>query len=382
MATPADKNDAKTHLKKPTPFHGDRKLIKKFLQECDLYILGNSKDFPTNDSKVIFILSYMDDGEAEKWKQYFINNEVITAGPYVWPKLSKFYAKVKEAFAFEDKKEDSVRKLETLKQGNRNAEEMTNEFRLLVTKARLNEDNQMLIHTYRHALNPQLANKIMYSTDKPSMLKDTGKDATFKKGWYSIAAQYDQIHCEAQEAMKEQQLIRSLWYAQKNTNNNWWPQYNYAPQQQHDPNAMDIDMIKMALNAMSYEERGNYLCNRLCKQPRYISRKCPKKRPMNVGNFGAGCLCNNGLFAQGNQGAFARSNNAFNRKPDAPKKLEPQELNKYIRALTNEECELMFNLAEADDNDKGPIKDFWSGELQGVLQSLPHLVLIMLFLVN
>ena len=76
MAIAADAKDAKTHLKKLTPFHGDRKLIKKFIQECDLYIIGNSKDFPTDESKVIFILSYMDDGEAKKWKQYYINNEV------------------------------------------------------------------------------------------------------------------------------------------------------------------------------------------------------------------------------------------------------------------------------------------------------------------
>ena len=53
-------------------------------------------------------------------------------------------------------------------------------------------------------LEPQLANKIMYSTDKPSTLKDMGKDATLKKGWYSIAAQYNQIHRKAQEAIKEQ----------------------------------------------------------------------------------------------------------------------------------------------------------------------------------
>ena len=195
---------------------------------------------------------------------------MITAGSYVWPKLANFYTKLREAFAFKDEKEDSVRKLETLKQGNRNTEELTNEFQLLVAKAGLDEDNQMLIRTYRWALNPQLANKIMYSTDKPTMLKDMGTSATCKKGWYWIAAQYDQIHWEAQEAIKEWQPIGSLWYAQKNTNNNWKPQYNYAPQQQHDPNAMDIDMITMALNAMSYEERGNYLHNGLCfycKQP-------------------------------------------------------------------------------------------------------------------
>ena len=96
----------------------------------------------------------------------------------------------------------------------------------------------------------------MYSTDKPSTLKDTGKDATLKKGWYSITAQYNQIHCKAQEAMKEQQPIGSLQYAQKNnTNNNWKPRYKYAPQQQQcDPNAMDVNAVMIALNAMSYEE--------------------------------------------------------------------------------------------------------------------------------
>ena len=60
MASKGNKNDMKTHLKKLTPFHGDRKLVKKFLQECDLYILGNTKDFLDDASKVIFILSYMD----------------------------------------------------------------------------------------------------------------------------------------------------------------------------------------------------------------------------------------------------------------------------------------------------------------------------------
>ena len=94
-----------------------------------------------NNSKVIFILSYMDDGEAEKWKQYYINNEVVTAGFYIWPKVANFFTKVKEAFAFEDEKEDSVRKLETLRQGNWNTKEMTNKFQLLVAKAGLDKDN-------------------------------------------------------------------------------------------------------------------------------------------------------------------------------------------------------------------------------------------------
>ena len=146
---------------------------------------------------------------------------------------------------------------------------------------------------------------------------------------------------------------------------------------------MDVNMITMALNAMSYEEWGNYLHNGLyfyCKQPGHVSHKCPKKRPTNVGNFGAGCPHNNGLFAWGNQGAFTQANNTFNRKPDTPRKMGPQELNKHICTLSQEEWEIMFDLAEVEDNDKGPSeKDFSWGEQQGVLLSLPHLVFIVLF---
>ena len=36
MATPTDTKDAKTHLKKPTSFHSDRKVVKEFIQDCDL----------------------------------------------------------------------------------------------------------------------------------------------------------------------------------------------------------------------------------------------------------------------------------------------------------------------------------------------------------
>ena len=40
--------------------------------------------------------------------------------------------------------------------------------------------------------------------------------------------------------------------------------------------------------------------------------------------------------------------------------MGPQELNKHIRTLSQEEQEIMFNLAEAEDNDKGPSKKDFS----------------------
>jgi hypothetical protein len=45
---------------------------------------------------------------------------------------------------------------------------------------------------------------------------------------------------------------------------------------------MDIDAINTTINAMSYEERGEFLKKGLCfncKQQGHISRDCPKKDP-------------------------------------------------------------------------------------------------------
>uniref|UniRef100_A0A0W0FQF6 Uncharacterized protein n=1 Tax=Moniliophthora roreri TaxID=221103 RepID=A0A0W0FQF6_MONRR len=49
-------------------FDGSRKDAKKFLREVMLYIALNPKAFTTDQSKKLFLLSYMTDGPGEFWK--------------------------------------------------------------------------------------------------------------------------------------------------------------------------------------------------------------------------------------------------------------------------------------------------------------------------
>ena len=53
-------------LCKPTPFHGDRKQISTFIQECKVYLLVNRAVYTTDEAKIAFILSYMNDEEVER----------------------------------------------------------------------------------------------------------------------------------------------------------------------------------------------------------------------------------------------------------------------------------------------------------------------------
>jgi len=358
-------HEGKSYLKKPEPFNGNRREVDNFIYACDLFFEGSSdKDFPTDKQKIIFILSYMSEGEALRWRKNYIETVVKQAdGSYTWPTKAVFLTAFKAAFLNEDEKEESIRKLDNITQGNRTAEEYVNEFRLTVSKAGLPTDNDMIIRTFRKGLNRALATRILYSDKKPDALNDT----TTKKGWYTIAIEFDRVHRDNVQALNDRPDKPTG--RQPNSSNDRFrqaygrgytagPAYNRGNYQQprHDPNAMDISVISTALNAMSYEERGEYLKKGLCfkcGQPGHLARdhSNPNNRSRNTPN-------NN---RNDNRNSFTpRSNNPFKRNDtNAPKKPGPHEINKYIRALNTEERDTLWDIAEEDDDKKGPNeKDF------------------------
>ena len=366
----------KSYLKKPTPFDRNQWKVDDFIYACDLFFEGSShKDFPTDKQKIIFILSYMSEGEAQRWKKNYIETTIRQAdGSYTWPTKTMFLDAFKAAFLNEDEKEESIRKLDYINQGNKTAEEYVNEFWLTVSKAGLPTNNDMIVRTFRKGLNKALATWIMYSDKKLNALEDT----TLKKGWYTIAIKFDRVHQDNVQALNErndkpmgrQQTLPNRFcqaygwgyqsgpaYQRGNNQGNYQPRY--------DLNAMDIDVITMALNAMSYEERGEYLKKGLCfncGQPGHVSRDCPKPKK-NTGysnNWNFNQWNDNRTFTprSNNQTFTPKNNNPF-RNTNAIKKPGPQEINKMIRALTIEERHEMFAIAEADEEEKGPNeKDF------------------------
>jgi len=140
-------HEGKSYLKKPEPFNGNRREVDNFIYACNLFFEGSSnKDFPTDKQKIIFILSYMSEGEALQWRKNYIETVVKQAdGSYTWPTKAVFLTAFKATLLNEDEKEESIRKLDNITQGNRTAEEYVNEFQLTVSKAGLPTDNDMII---------------------------------------------------------------------------------------------------------------------------------------------------------------------------------------------------------------------------------------------
>jgi hypothetical protein len=60
-------------MNKPMPFTGDQTKIRWFFQDCLRYLDMNQSIYDTDRPKIGFILSYMNDGEAANWKEYYLN---------------------------------------------------------------------------------------------------------------------------------------------------------------------------------------------------------------------------------------------------------------------------------------------------------------------
>jgi hypothetical protein len=90
-------------MNKPTPFAGDQTKIRRSLQDCLEYLDMNQNIYNTNQLEIGFILSYMNDGKAANWKEYYLDTlEDLTTGIPRFPTLVMFLADVQKAFQAAD----------------------------------------------------------------------------------------------------------------------------------------------------------------------------------------------------------------------------------------------------------------------------------------
>ena len=100
------------------------------------------------------------EGEAQRRKNYIKMTIKQADGSYTWPTKAMFLTAFKATFLNEDKKEESIWKLNHISQGNRTAEEYVNEFQLTVSKAGLPTDNDMIVRIFWKGLNRALATSV------------------------------------------------------------------------------------------------------------------------------------------------------------------------------------------------------------------------------
>jgi hypothetical protein len=96
----------------------------------------NQGIYNSDQLKIGFILSYINDGEATNWKEYYLDTlEDPNTGMPNFPTLVTFLADIRKAFRAADQVQDVVNRLETLRQGKKTTEELNTEFLQIVGQA-------------------------------------------------------------------------------------------------------------------------------------------------------------------------------------------------------------------------------------------------------
>ena len=162
--SPDTSADTKKKLKTPTPFSGKREDLRKFLQEIKIYLLANGRAYPTDLDKVLFVLSYMSDGDANSWKEEFFDtaeqkaaqdNSTISLGTY-----NDLINLIVKDFSPYDAPKDAIYEMKELKMGNTSIEEHVSKFKMLVTKSKLSK-NDSVVEYFRETLPIPIQQNIM-----------------------------------------------------------------------------------------------------------------------------------------------------------------------------------------------------------------------------
>ena len=115
------------NINKPTPFTGNRKKIKTFIQECKMYLRINRYIYDDED-KIAFVLSFMNKKEALRWKQTYLWFIMERDEEIIFPPFENFIKELLSYFQPTNTHQDAAHQLGLLKQGNKTAEEIITEF--------------------------------------------------------------------------------------------------------------------------------------------------------------------------------------------------------------------------------------------------------------
>ena len=85
------------NINKLTPFTGDRKKIETFIQECKMYLRINRYIYEDDEDKIAFVLSFMNEKEALRWKHTFLRFIMERDEEIIFPPFENF---VKELLSY------------------------------------------------------------------------------------------------------------------------------------------------------------------------------------------------------------------------------------------------------------------------------------------
>ncbi|KAF8662387.1 hypothetical protein AX16_001163 [Volvariella volvacea WC 439] len=121
-------------LAAPKPFTKDFNQAEVFILACKLYLTANEETYDTEGKRIAWILSHMQGGAAEAWKNNFIRSHMNAQQQLTLGTKDDLWTAFRAAFIPEDFVINLRRKLEALRMKPWQLTEYINEFRMILLR--------------------------------------------------------------------------------------------------------------------------------------------------------------------------------------------------------------------------------------------------------
>ena len=292
---------------------GKRETLKKFLETIGLHLLLNK--IKNDEERIAFILTYMEGGDADSWRAFFLKKLVTTDGEPDFRMWKDFLKQLRDSFKPYDLKGDALNKIIKLRQGTTSIEDHIARFKVLLANLGVTEDSPAALDYFQKSIRIPLLKKIVDWDDIPKTLPK----------WYEKALKTDNNYHKVQRIPR--------WDGPKKEE----PKPGWNFQKDKDDSAMDVDVITWMYKTMTDEGKTKLMKKGLCfwcKKAGYLSWDCPKKKgkPTTPST----------LMAPSTSTA-------------APKKMTAKELTAHIRSLTA----LLNGKEKTEFYDEAEKEGFW-----------------------
>ena len=175
---------------KPAIFNGKARKVGGFVTTCRLYLRMKMREVMVEE-QVFWILSHMQGGSADIWKENVM--EELEAGEMEYEMVEEFLTVLKKKFGGGEEESVKVVELRKMEQRGRTMEEFVQEFKRVVRESRY--EGRPLMEEFKRGMNGGIRRKLMEVENPPTSIEQ----------WYRRAMALDR---NWRESRREEERLR------------------------------------------------------------------------------------------------------------------------------------------------------------------------------
>ena len=177
-------------MAKPAIFNGEAGKVGGFVTACRSYLKMKMKE-ETIEEQVIWVLSYVQGGSADIWKENMM--EELEVGEIEYESIKEFFTSMKKEFGGGEEETTKAAELRQLEQGGRLMEEFVQIFKRIARGS--GYEGRPLVEKFKRGINGGIRRKLIEVENPPTSIEN----------WYRRATALDR---NWKESRREEERLR------------------------------------------------------------------------------------------------------------------------------------------------------------------------------